>query len=766
LAPVIVAQDQLGFLIGLVPTHLAMKFTAITTLALLCNVLPSLADNEGDRTITKVVKLLQEMLDKSQEDGDKDRDLYAKFKCYCDDNEADKTEAISEYKKEIKLLSNDIKELQASSGELSTQCAQLKQDMADNEAAREEAVSVREKANEDFVAEEKDMVGAIDSMDQAIETLAAVGADQTQSSGADHEKFMGKKSLLKLKSSMKEAMSAVSVLLTHKQRRSLESFIQAPFTGTYTAQSGEIVGILKSMRDTFKQNLASARSAEKAAAEAHEKFMKIKKEEFSTMSEAYEEKQAKLGGNDEELASKRETLADVEADLANDEEFLAKLIVMCAEKAKQFEERKLLRANEEAAISQAIAILNSDAAFESFGKTKATKDGATSFVQVSQHHRHVSTRQAVTELMQRTAKAQKSLKIARIAALLQADNPFTTVLEEIEKMMKLIDAEQKADEEQKEWCETEREENHKKKTEKETKIEDLKNEITELVDAIDNPETGLKAMIQQTENDLTTNHDNQVSETLARSGENMAYQKNIKNIVEVQDILKKAVKVLKKYYAQFDEKEEAELLQEEPAPPTTWEGEEGESKGYAGQRGAGGEVLGMLDFIIKESGTEEETAHKDEEESQTAYEDSMQTLKDEQAKFEKSLAELQETLAEKEKTLFETRENLMVTEKELKAVERYLLKIKPGCDYIAENFDKRSENRKKESGSLEEAVTMLKGTPAYKAAVNAAEQEALGDCKAICNEEGQDHAKCKACLAGVSVPGFCAGHKEDAVAGC
>ena len=28
-----------------------------------------------------------------KEDGEKDRDLYAKFKCYCDDNEADKKEA-------------------------------------------------------------------------------------------------------------------------------------------------------------------------------------------------------------------------------------------------------------------------------------------------------------------------------------------------------------------------------------------------------------------------------------------------------------------------------------------------------------------------------------------------------------------------------------------------------------------------------------------------------------------------------------------------
>merc|ERR1719428_1131802 len=174
------------------------------------------------------------------------------------------------------MLENEIADVQAITGELSTECAQLKQDIADNEQARADAQSTRDKAHEDFLAEEKDMVGAIDQMGEAIDTLAAVGADQTASTGADHEKFMGKKSLLKLKSSIKEAMAAVRVLLNNKQKRTMESFLQAPFTGTYTAQSGEIVGILKNMRDTFKQNLATIRAAEEQAATAHAKFMKIK----------------------------------------------------------------------------------------------------------------------------------------------------------------------------------------------------------------------------------------------------------------------------------------------------------------------------------------------------------------------------------------------------------------------------------------------------------------------------------------------------------
>merc|ERR1719379_1548822 len=104
-------------------------------------------------------------------------------------------------------------------------------------------------------------------------------------------------------------------------------------------------------------------------------------------------------------------------------------------------------------------------------------------------------------------------------------------------------------------------------------------------------------------------------------------------------------------------------------------------------------------------------------------------------------------------------ENLDVTEKALKEVERYLLKIKPGCDFAVDNYDTRKENRGKEKKALEDAVEKLKGTPAFKKAELAAEQESWGACKETCMED-KEHAKCKACLAGVSVPGYCVTHKD------
>merc|ERR1719375_1127856 len=104
-------------------------------------------------------------------------------------------------------------------------------------------------------------------MDQAIDTLSAIGADQTAAL-VSLKGTVSKKGKA-LSTSAREALRAASIFLPKKERHTLSSFIQAPFTGEYQAQSGEIVGILKNMRDTFESNLASAQATEASEVESH-----------------------------------------------------------------------------------------------------------------------------------------------------------------------------------------------------------------------------------------------------------------------------------------------------------------------------------------------------------------------------------------------------------------------------------------------------------------------------------------------------------------
>jgi len=740
-----------------------MKFSALLALVAAANAEAVAKDS----TITKVVKLLQNMMEKSVKEGDEERKIYAKFKCYCDQSKAEKDANIKELTDTIGILESKIAELQGSNGELSSEVADLKAGIAANVAAQDEATTIRNKENKAYKAEKADLEQAIEQMKQAIETLSAVGADQTKSTGADNKQFMaGKKAaLVNVKAQVETALKAASSLLDKKQQSTATAFLQAPFTGTYTSQSAEVLGILKNMRDTFKANLADAITTEKNSVESYDKFMTVKKDAEKKMRASYNSKQKELGANDASLSAKKTQLSQAEKEKASDEEFLSKLLPMCADKAKGYANRKMLRANEEAAISEAISILNSDASFEAFGKVSATKTGATgaaSFIQMRSVRKHMSgdahARLTVENVLNKAEKDTHSTRISKVVASLKAGNVFSTVLDEIDNMIKLIGEEAAADLKNKEWCETERSENKASLAQKNADIISLDSTIDEKTKDINAPKTGLKAQIESTETALVQNTESQKTETAERTEDNLAYQQDIKNLQSAQSILNKALKVLEAYYNDLSKKLAAgeALIQhkEEPNAPEAWKGD----GSYAGQKDQGGDIIKMLTFILDESVKEENEAHADEEKAQADYEDSMAQLKSEEASAQKSLVDLQETLATTEKELLEAQEDLKATTKDKEAIEAYLLKIKPGCDFIKTNYDLREKNRKTEKDALEKAISLIKATPAYKSAVNAATVESYGECKEPCVEDS-DHVKCKACQASVTIPAFCAGHK-------
>jgi len=726
-----------------------------------------------DRAITQVVKMLESMLEQSKADAETDRRLYAKFKCYCEDEEAEKKSTIEQKTKEIALLESDIDALQASTGTLSQDVGRLKKDMEDNEADREEAKKVRGEEKKAYDDLKEDLEADISTMNEAITTLADVGADQTLGAAADHGQFLaghksGSEALLRMKASVKRALVLATSALSSGQASKLSAFLQAPFTGTYTAQSGEVVGIIKNMRGTFQSNLAVATAAEEKAVKAHAKFMETKKAAWEEMKDSYDSKQLDLSSNDDDLGTKREQLKVAREQLKEAEDFLPPLLEMCEEKAKDYDKRVALRTNEDAALTQAVSILKSDEAFATFTGTEATRSSATSFFQrgAVRAHRQESAgqdearEQEAQDVLRRAVGQRGSRRLSKILALLESRNPFTDVLEQIKKMIQVLAEEEEADDEKVQWCKDERSANGEKLERKKGQISTLEGVVQELEEAIETPGTGLKAQVAQTEEDLDVNDQNMKTETKDRTEENLAYQKKVATCVEAEALLKKAISVLKKYYSKLLPEGSSLLAtraragaRAEPEPPSTWEGE------YKGQSEKGGDAVSILEFILANAEDEEEAEHESEKDAQHAFEDSMAKLKEERGSLQESLAELKKTLAEKEEELMGKREDLKATTEEKEAIEAYLEKIKPDCDWYLENVEDRKSKRATEKEALEKAVGFLKGTPHYEAAVEKENNATLGKCLEICYQR-EDHAECRACRTDTSVPGYCTTHPD------
>jgi len=716
-----------------------------------------LADADKTGAVGKVVKMLQTMLKQSQDDWASDKKAYADFECYCDENTDKKTVAIQEATTSISLLGNKIDELQGSNGALSIKAADLKANIAENEEARANAKALREKEEKAFQGESDDLTAAIGQMDEAVKLLTAIGADQTLSSSADHEKFMGKykdKSLVSLKSSMKVALMAASSFVDPTSKAKIIAFLQGPFTGTYSSQSGQIVGILKDMKQTFQDNLESAKATEKVSKESYEKFKENKEAEHTDLKTSYNAKQATLGTNDADLSTKKGQMRQFTKQKDEDSDFLGKLTVQCADKKKAYEKRKLFAANEDLALSQAIAILDNDTASAKFGAVEATSKGKTGFLlQVSADD---SVAEA-SELLRKAAMQQHSARLNKVFVLLQAGNPFSSILEQITKMTKLIDEEQKVDEEQKTWCETTNDKNNQNLDGTKDSLNTIESDITKLKNSLNDPKTGMKQQLKDAEESLKTNLKNQGEETATRRKENLDYQKDVSTMSDAISMLAKADKVLTGYYESLDNEQVGLMQRGIKQAPKTFEGS------YKGQNEQAKKVLSMLAFISSESAKEQQVAHDGELKSQHDYEDSMKSLVEGEASVQETIAKINEDIAKAEKELEGKHEDQENTEQGQIALERYMEKIKPGCDSIQKNYDVRTTNRAAEKKALQGVKSKLKATPAFASAQQKAKEAAFGKCKGTCLKD-EAAAQCKACLAGVSVPGYCAGH--SGVKGC
>merc|ERR1719453_1881144 len=358
----------------------------------------------------------------------------------------------------------------------------------------------------------------------------------------------------------------------------------------------------------------------------------------------------------------------------------------------------------------------------------------------------------------------------------------------IDKTVAIIEAEEADDVAKKETCITEQ------TTNKETDIQTLESNINELKVAID----GTKQSIVLATEDLGLNRDSQKSTTATRTDAHAVFTETLSNCEDAEKILAKAVEVLKKYYA-FLHSHNAEKSYEEHKGKDSGGGnmerlaglsvEELEKACSDKPECVGFNTMGWLKSSIAEESEwydyedgdlyvkmlngvpayESPTSlmqgkhkHKGKEEPEEGPEFSSGQGESGNKAIDMLVFIAGETKAEKEnaikeKQLEETIEDLKTTEAEHAAIVKYLAEIEPGCEFIKANYETRKQNRESEITALNEASTLLQGTPAFQAAEAKAARAAQGECGTICADKGDDHAKCQACLEGVTVFGYCSG---------
>merc|ERR1719311_866360 len=245
--------------------------------------------------------------------------------------------------------------------------------------------------------------------------------------------------------------------LDNYQRSVVTSFLsggQNPY-GDYHSQSGEIVGILKTMKDEMDKSLNGAVSDEEKAAAGYEELAAAKKEEISAAGAAIESKTQRSGTLAVTITTTKGDIKDTTNEMNDTEAFLANLKVECAEKKKEWAVRCQIRAEEVAAISEAIKVLNDDDALDLFKKTLSLNQGpnGSQFGFIQQHEAQHNRAQQALQQLQSSKVDQKNLQVQFLENALKAKSvDFSKVIAMVTEMEGVLKDEQASDDAQKAFC--------------------------------------------------------------------------------------------------------------------------------------------------------------------------------------------------------------------------------------------------------------------------------------------------------------------------
>jgi len=645
-------------------------------------------DAEKNRPVTKVINLLKDMQQQLAREGEEDEAVFEKITCWCQTNDKDKTTSISDAESRITDLTATIEEDTAIASRLTTEIKNLEQEISKNQAALAKANALRQKELAEFNAEEKDMLQSIGALKSAVTVLGK------------HNSFVQvpSETIINMAAMMEkqfhEHADLIAMIATPTQKKAIAAFVQSPSdyfdgsliqaNGTYAPQSGAIFGILEQMKETFETNLASSQKEELQGQETFAAVKSAKETEIEAGTEQHDKKVQELADTGAHLAQCKQDSEDTAASMSADQVFLANLKETCQSTDQEWEERSNTRHEEIQACGEALAILSSDDAHDTFTST-------FNFVQVEE----VDRRNQASNILAAASKKFMNPKLAALASHTKLDT-FAKLAEDIDGMIVGLQKEKADDIKQKDFCIKEMNENERAiemKTrdmeESDAQIQQLQSNIAELTAAIDQ----LNAEVAEMQVQLKRAGED-------RELENSDFQKTVADQRGTQKLLTNALNVLKGFY------DKKSLIQtSDPAGPPPPAG----FKKYEKQGGAGG-VTGMLTQIIFEAKQMEADAIKAEADSQKAYESFVKDTN-------KSLEEKARDLTNKKATKSEAEEDLIATEqkKDAQSAEQQSnmnekADLHAGCDFTLNNFDTRQSALEQEMESLRQAKAVLSGS--------------------------------------------------------
>jgi len=687
-----------------------MRIVALTSALLACSALASQQQQAATANpIRKVVTMLQNMAKKVEAEGEKEKELFEKFMCYCKNSGGDLSKSIADAGTKVPELEAAIQAGEAKKTQLDEDLKQHQSDRSAAKAAMAEATALRTKEAAAYAKES--------SEDNA--NLAA-----TAKATAAIEKGMGSAFL------QTPTASILMKVAEKRQEQDLVAFLQG--TQEYAPASGQITGILKTMHDEMAADIAEQDAAEAAAIKAYDALTAAKTKEVNALTKAIEDKMTRVGELAVSIVQMKNDLGDTAEAAAEDKKFLADMEANCAKKTGEWETIVKTRNEELLALADTIKVLNDDDTLELM---KKTLPGASSFMQVAVSSGALRT-QALAAIQ---GSKWRSANLDFIALAIRGKKiGFEKVIGMIDEMAVTLKTEQKDDDNKKEYCAAQFDQSDDKKKGLERSIKDLSTAIADAKEGIATTQdeiAALGASIKALDKSVA-------AATEQRKEENEDYEALMASDSAAKEILGFAKNRLNKFYnpklykappkRELSDEDRATLAAGGTLAPTAAPAgiagtgvtvladvsEHGVAKpppppaapgAYKKKSGESGGVIAMIDLLIKDLDKEMTVAETEEKDAQGDYEQMMKDSAEKRAGDAKNLGDKEATLADLQAALEKNTDAKTSASNELGATLQYIQSLHNECDWLLQYFEVRKEARTSEIDALGKAKAVLSG---------------------------------------------------------
>jgi chromosome segregation ATPase len=670
--------------------------------------------------IRKVVTMLQNMQKKVTAEAAKEKDLYDKFMCYCKNGAGDLSLSIGSADNKIPQVGADIKESEAKKKQLQEDLKQHQMDRAAAKEAMAEATAIREKEQAAFSKEQAELSSNVNMLGQAAKAISsgmAGGFLQTNAAQV-------LKKLVLTESNLMEA-----------DRQDIMAFISGGQENGYVPASGQIVGILETMKEEMAKSLSEIEGAEAEAVKSYEALIAAKTKEVQANTKAIETKTVRVGDLAVSIVQMKNDLSDTEAQLLEDKKFLADLEKNCASQTKEWEERSATRAQELVALADTIKVLNDDDALELFKKTLPS---AASFVQMSVN-KAAAAKRAAALVRAAAKKSQNKPQFDFITMAIEGKKiGFEKVIKMIDEMMATLKTEQRDDDDKKEYCAKQLDFSEDKKKGLAKSVSDLEVSIEEATDGVATLGEEIKAL-EKSIKDL----DKSVAEaTEQRKSEHEDFTELMASDSAAKQLLEFAKNRLNKFYnPKLYKAPPKRVMSEEDritvnmggtlAPTAAPGGIAGTGVTVMAEVNAHGKeapppppaalpayrksseenngVIAMIDLLVKDLDKEMTEASTAEKDAQKDYEEMLSDAAEKRAGDSKALTDKTGAKAGMESDIQADKDSKVSTVKELMATGQYIASLHSECDWLVQYYDVRKEARASEMDSLSNAKAVLNG---------------------------------------------------------